>query len=161
MADSRQSRYNDAMLSRSQFEAELKQAMRQGDDLRKRTLRMVLAAIQLAEVERRGAVDEAGLQGILHKEVKTRQEALAEAKKAGRPDLVKAAQEELNLLQAYLPKALTPEELDMLARRAIASTGATGPQDMGRVMKELMPMIQGRADGKAVNALVRGLLAPS
>jgi hypothetical protein len=149
------------MLSRARFEDELKQAMRSGDDLRKRTLRMVLSAIQLAEVERRGALDEAGVVGVLQKEVKTRQEALAEAEKASRADLASAAREELALLQTYLPQPLAPEELEALVRQTIAITGAKDPQDMGRVMKELMPLLQGRADGKAVSALVRGLLAPA
>jgi uncharacterized protein len=149
------------MLSRARFEDELKQAMRSGDDLRKRTLRMVLSAIQLAEVERRGELDEAGVVGVLQKEVKTRQEALAEAEKASRADLARAAREELALLQTYLPQPLAPEELEALVRQTIATTGAKGPQDMGRVMKELMPLLQGRADGKAVSDLVRGLLAPA
>ncbi|HET7011670.1 MAG TPA: GatB/YqeY domain-containing protein [Anaerolineales bacterium] len=149
------------MLTRARFEDELKQAMRAGDDLRKRTLRMVLAAIKLAEVERRGPLDEAGLQAVLQREVKTRHETIADAEKAKREDLVLAAQEELDLLQAYLPQPLKPEELEALARRAIAATGASGPQDMGRVMKELMPHVQGRADGKAVSTLVRELLASS
>lgn len=149
------------MLTRARFEDELKQAMRSGDDLRKRTLRMVLAAIKLAEVERRGQLDEAGLVAVLQREVKTRQETIADAEKAKREDLVRAAQEELDLLQAYLPQPLKPEELEALARQAIAATGASGPQDMGRVMKELMPQVQGRADGKAVSTLVRDLLASS
>jgi uncharacterized protein len=149
------------MLSRARFEDELKQAIRGGDDLRKRTLRMVLSAIQLAEVERRSPLDEAGVAGVLQKEVKTRQEALAEAEKANRADLAKSAQEELALLLTYLPQPLSPDELGALVRQAIATTGAKGPQDMGRVMKELMPLLQGRADGKAVSALVRSLLAPA
>ena len=149
------------MLSRAQFEAELKQAMRGGDDLRKRTLRMVLSAIQLAEVERRGPLDEGALTAILQREVKTRHETIADADKAGRVDLAQASKDELNLLQAYLPNALTPQELESLARQAISATGAQGPQDMGKVMKELMPQVQGRADGKVVSTLVRDLLNPS
>ena len=149
------------MLSREQFETELRQAMRSGDDLRKRTLRMVLSAIQLAEVEQRGPLEEAALMAILQKEVKTRHEAIADADKAGRGDLAQASKDELNLLQTYLPQALTPQELENLARQAISATGAEGPQDMGKVMKELMPQVQGRADGKVVSTLVRDLLTPS
>ena len=148
------------MLSRAQFEAELRQAMRSGDDLRKRTLRMVLSAIQLAEVERRGPLDDAALTAILQREVKTRHEAIADADRAGRSDLAQASKDELNLLQAYLPQALSPQELESLARLAILASGAQGPQDMGKVMKELMPQVQGRADGKAVSTLVRDLLTP-
>jgi uncharacterized protein YqeY len=149
------------VLTRATFEAELKQAMRSGDDLRKRTLRMILAAVQLAEVERRGELDEPALLGILQKEVKTRQETIADAEKAGRGDLTRAATDELQLLQTYLPQSLKMDELERLVRQAIADTAAQGPQDMGKVMKELMPKVQGRADGKVVSTLVRDLLAPS
>jgi hypothetical protein len=149
------------MLSRAQFEAELKQAMRSGDDLRKRTLRMVLSAIQLAEVERRGPLDEVALTAILQREVRTRHETIADADKAGRVDLAQASKDELNFLQAYLPSALTSQELESLVRQAISISGAQGPQDMGKVMKELMPQVQGRVDGKVVSTLVRDLLTPS
>ncbi len=149
------------MLSREQFETELRQAMRSGDDLRKRTLRMVLSAIQLAEVEQRGPLEEAALMAILQKEVKIRHEAIGDADRAGRGDLAQASKDELNLLQTYLPQALTPQELEILARQAISATGAKGPQDMGKVMKELMPKVQGRADGRVVSTLVRDLLTPS
>ncbi len=149
------------MLTRAQFEAELKQAMRNQDDLRRRTLRMVLSAIQLAEVERHGELDEPALLGLLQKEVKARQETIADAEKAGRDDLARAATDELKLLQGYLPQALTTDELEALVRQAITAAGAKGPQDMGRVMKEVMPKVQGRADGKVVSTVVRDLLAPS
>jgi uncharacterized protein YqeY len=149
------------VLTRQRFEQELREAMRSGDDLRKRTLRMVLSAVQLAEVERRGPLDESGLTSVLQKEVKTRQESITDAEKAGRQDLVRAAQDELALLQTYLPQPLTQQELEALARQAIASAAANGPQDMGKVMKELMPLVQGRADGKAVSSLVRNLLSAS
>jgi uncharacterized protein YqeY len=149
------------MLTRVRFEEELKQAMRSRDDLRRRTLRMVLSAIQLAEVERRGELDEPALLGLLQKEVKSRQETIADAEKAGRNDLVRGAADELELLQSYLPQALDPEQLKTLVQEAIASVGAKGPQDMGKVMKDLMPKVQGRADGKVVSTMVRDLLAPS
>jgi len=149
------------MLTRAQFEAELKQAMRSQDDLRRRTLRMILSAIQLAEVEQRGELDEPALLGLLQKEVKARQETIADAEKAGRDDLARAAHDELKLLQGYLPQALAADELAALVRQAIADTSAKGPQDMGKVMKELMPKVQGRADGKVVSTLVRDLLAAS
>jgi uncharacterized protein YqeY len=120
---------------------------------------MALAAVKLAEVERRAPLDEPALLAILQKEVKTRQEEIAQAKRAGRDDLVSAAEAELDVLLAYLPRPLTPEELEGLARQAIAETGASGPQDMGRVMKTLMPRVQTRADGRAVSDLVRTLLS--
>jgi uncharacterized protein YqeY len=148
-----------AMPTKSEFESALKDALRAGDETRKRTLRMILSGVKLAEVERRGPLDEAGLLAVLQKEAKTRSEAIADAEKAGRADLVAAAQAELVLLESYLPRPLSAEELEALARKAIADAGAASPGDMGRVMKQLMPQIQGRADGKAASDLVRRLLA--
>ena len=146
------------MPTKTEFENALKDAMRAGDDTRKRTLRMILSAVKLAEVERRGPLDEAGLLAVLQKEAKIRNEAIADAEKAGRADLVAGAQAELVLLESYLPKALSAEELEALARQAITEAGATAPGDMGRVMRLLMPQIQGRADGKTASDLVRRLL---
>ena len=149
------------MVTKSELETELHSAMRSGDDLRKRTLRMILSSVKLAEVEKRGELDEAGMQAVLQREVKTRQEAIADAEKAQRPDLAAATHAELAVVQAYLPAQLSPDELEQMTRQAITATGAAGPQDMGRVMKEIMPKIQGRADGKTVNEIVRRLLNPA
>jgi len=149
------------MVTKSELEAELHSAMRSGDDLRKRTLRMILSSVKLAEVEKRGELDEAGMQAVLQREVKTRQEAIADAEKAQRPDLAAATHAELAVVQAYLPAQLSPDELEQMTRQAITATGAAGPQDMGRVMKEIMPKLQGRADGKTVNEIVRRLLNPA
>lgn len=149
------------MLSKSQLEDDLKQAMRAGDDLRKRTLRMALSAIKLAEVDKRRELEERELLAILRKEVKSRQETLVEARELGREDLAEAAQAEIEILRAYLPQPLKPEEIERIARDTIAEVGATAPQDMGKVMKDLMPCMQGRADGKLVSDIVRRLLSDS
>ncbi|MBF8256198.1 MAG: hypothetical protein HW375_1105 [Anaerolineales bacterium] len=149
------------MVTKAELETELHSAMRSGDDLRKRTLRMILSSVKLAEVEKRGELDEAGMQAVLQREVKTRLEAIADAEKAQRPDLAAATHAELAVVQAYLPAQLSPDELEQITRQAIAATGAAGPQDMGRVMKEIMPKVQGRADGKTVNEIVRRLLNPA
>jgi uncharacterized protein YqeY len=101
------------------------------------------------------------VQAVLQREVKTRQEAIVDAEKAQRPDLAAASRAELAIVQAYLPAQLSTDELEQLTRQAIATTGAAGPQDMGKVMKEVMPRVQGRADGKTVNEIVRRLLAPA
>jgi uncharacterized protein YqeY len=149
------------MVTRAELETELHAAMRSGDEVRKRTLRMILASVKLAEVEKRGELDDPGMQAVLAREVKTRQEAIADAEKAQRPDLAAASQAELAVLQGYLPAPLPPDEVERMARQAISDAGASGPQDMGKVMKELMPRIQGRADGKTVNEIVRRLLTPA
>lgn len=149
------------MVTKVELETELRNAMRSGDEVRKRTLRMILAAAKLAEVDKRGELDEAGMQAVLQKEVKTRQEAIVDAEKARREDLAAAARAELVIVQAYLPAPLSPTELERMTREAIVATGAAGPQDMGKVMKEIMPKVQGRADGKTVNEIVRRLLNPA
>ena len=146
------------MPSKADLQSSLKDAMRSGDDVRKRTLRMVLSAIKLAEVEKRGPLDEAAIAGILRKEIKMVQEAIDEAQRASRADLVQASQAEIGVLEAYLPKAMDPAELERLARQAIAEAGAAGPQDLGKVMKALVPLVEGRADGKQISAVVRELL---
>jgi uncharacterized protein YqeY len=149
------------MPTKPELEALLREAMRSGDALRKRTLRMILAGIKLAEVERRGPLDEPGLLAVLQKEARMRLEAIADAERAGRPDLVQDNRAELALIESFLPRGLSAEELEVLAKQAVAEAGATGPGDMGRVMKSLMPQVQGRADGKAVSELVRRLLSQS
>jgi uncharacterized protein YqeY len=141
------------------LEADLKQAMRESDDLTKRTLRLALSAIKLVEVDQRAELDDPTILGILQKEVKSRQETIEEARGAGRDDLVGGAQAEIKILQAYLPESLTQEELLNLVEEAIEEAGASNPQDMGKVMKLLMPRIQGRADGKAASTAVRERLA--
>jgi uncharacterized protein YqeY len=146
------------MASRAGLENDLKQAMRCSDEVRKRTLRMVLSSLKLAEVEKRGALDEAAIVGIVRKEIKMRQEAIEEAQRAGRQDLIEASQAEVAVLEGYLPKAIDPAELETLVRQAIAEAGAAGPQDMGKVMKILVPRVEGRADGKQLSSLVRDLL---
>jgi uncharacterized protein YqeY len=146
------------MPTKETFELQLKEAMRAKDELRKRTFRMVLSAIKLAEVEKRGALDEPALLGVLQKEVKTRQEALTEAEKAGRQDLVSDARAELDLVKSFLPQPLTPQELETVIRDAIAEAGASTPADMGKVMKLVAPKSQGRADNREVSQMVRKLL---
>jgi len=132
--------------------------MRAQDDLRKRTLRMALSAIHLTEIESKQTLDDVTVMAALQKEVKSRQEAIAEAKKANRPDLVEAAQAEIEVLQSYLPQPFSAAELEQLAREAIAEAGATSPREMGQVMKILMPRLQGRATGSEANQVLRRLL---
>lgn len=143
---------------KTQLENDLKEAMRSRDELRKNTLRMVLTAIRLAEVDKGGPLDDAAVIGVLQKEVKARREALAEAERAQRSDLVSNAQAEIAILEAYLPRPFSAEELEALARQAIGEAGATSLREMGQVMKLLMPRLQGRASGEAASQVVRKLL---
>lgn len=141
-----------------QIENDMREAMRDKDELRKRTLRQVLAAIKLAEVEKGDVLDEPAILAILQKEVKSRQESIADAQRAGRPELVEDAQAEIAILETYLPQPLTSEQLEEMAQEAIDEVGATSPREMGQVMKVLMPRIQGRASGSDVSQTVLKLL---
>jgi uncharacterized protein YqeY len=134
--------------------------MRAGDEMRRQNVRMVLSAVKLNEVEKGSALDDAAIVSIVQKEIKSRQEALADARKANRPDLEARAQTEMAFLETFLPAQLSQDELNTLVREAVDETGASTPADMGRVMKALMPKIQGRAAGDQVSQAVKKLLNP-
>jgi uncharacterized protein YqeY len=136
----------------------VKESMKSGDEVRKRTVRMVLAAIKQVEVDRRISLDDAAVISILQKEIKLRKEALEEARKANRDDLAAESQAEIEVLNVFLPQGLAPEELRALVQTAMTETGAVAPSDMGKVMKVLLPRIAGRAPGDQVSAMVRELL---
>ena len=133
--------------------------MRAKDELRKRTLRMALSSIRLAEIEKGEALDEQATLALLHKEIKSRQESIADAERAGRPDLIEESQAEITILESYLPVQFSEQELEALARQAIDQASATSPREMGQVMKILMPLLQGRATGNDASQVVRRLLA--
>lgn len=149
------------MITKQTLENDLKEAMRSGDDVKKRTLRMVLSTLKLAEVDKRSPLESDELLGIIQKEVKSRQETIEEAEDLGRKNLVDSTQAEIDLLKEYLPEALTEQQLEEIVLETIDETGASGPQDMGNVMKAIMPKIRGRADGKTVSALVQQKLSAS
>ena len=146
------------MTIKAQLNESMKDARKSGDELRKRTIRMALAAVKQAEVDKRIELDDAAVMGLLQKEVKNRREALEEAKKANRADLIAANESEIEVLQSFLPKAMPAEELRALVQAAIAETGAASPADMGKVMKTVMPRVAGRAPNDMVSATVRELL---
>jgi hypothetical protein len=149
------------MVSKIKLETDLKQALRNKDDLGKNVLRMVLSAMKLVEIEKGIALDEAGIISVLHKEIKSRREAIADAEKIGREDIITETKAEISLLESYLPSALTPVELEELARQSIRDAGATSLREMGQVMKILMPRLQGRVTGDQASQIVRQMLADS
>lgn len=146
------------MDTKSKLETALKEALKAGDEVKKRTIRMALAAIQQMEVDRQVTLDESSLLGILQKEIKMRKESIEEARQANRPDLVASTEAELAVLDSFLPEALSADELKALAEGAISEAGAATPAEMGKVMKLLIPRVAGRAPGDQVSALVRQLL---
>jgi len=141
-----------------QIENDIKEAMRAKDELRKSTLRMALSALKLAEIDKGSPLDEQAQFALLQKEIKSRHEAIADAEKAGRSDIVHSSQAEIAILESYLPKQLTPNELEEMARQAVAEAGATSAREMGQVMKILVPRLQGRASGNDASQVVRRLL---
>lgn len=144
---------------KKQLENDMKDAMRAKDELRKRTLRMALSAIRLAEIDKGAPLDDQATYAMLQKEIKSRHESIADAERAGRPDLVADSEAEIAVLESYLPKPFTEEELEKLAQQAIDEAGATSQKEMGQVMKILMPKLQGRATGNEASQVVRRLLA--
>lgn len=152
------------MESKEQLSADLKEAMRQQDEVRKRTIRSVIAAIKQAETEldsqgERVKLDEPGVLAIIARQAKQRQESIVEYQKGGRPDLVADEQAELAILEQYLPTQLSRQEIEEEVRRTIQEVGATGPHDIGKVMRPLMNRLRGRADGQLINTVVREMLA--
>jgi uncharacterized protein YqeY len=144
---------------KTQLTEAMKQAMRANEDVARRTTRMALAAVKQAEVDKRTTLDDAAVIALLQKEIKNRREAIEEAKKANRADLIADNQAEIKVLEGFLPKAMDPDELRSLAQAAIAETGAASQSDMGKVMKAMMPKVAGRAAGDQVSAVVKELLA--
>jgi uncharacterized protein YqeY len=146
------------MSIKTQLNESMKDAMKSGDEVRKRTVRMALAAVKQVEVDKRLELDDAAIMNLIQKEIKNRREALEEAKKASRADLIEANEAEINVLQAFLPKAMPAEELRLIVQAAISETGASSPADMGKVMKTVMPKVAGRAPNDMVSATVREFL---
>jgi hypothetical protein len=146
------------MSLKEQLNEAVKEAMKAGDSAKKTTLRGALAAIKQVEVDEQKELDDGDILGVLQKEVKSRRESIADAEKAGRDDLIQAAEAEVVMLEAFLPQALSPEELEAIVKEVIAEVGASSMADMGAVMGAVMPKVKGRADGGAINQLVRQLL---
>ena len=140
--------------------ADLKDAMRQRDELRRSVLRMTLAALHNAEIAARGQpLDDAAELAVLTKEAKQRRESIEEFRKAGRPDRADQEEAELAILAGYLPEQAGRDEILSAARAVIAETGASGARDIGKVMPVLMERLRGRAEGREVSEVVRELLS--
>lgn len=147
------------MTTKVQLENSLKEAMRAGDEVKKRVLRQLLSAIRLVEVDKGIALDEDAVMAVLQKEIKSYKETYDESVGAGRTDLAEKAQAEMQVVQGFLPQQLSQEELEVLVRQVIDELGATSIKEMGQVMKVLMPRLQGRAAGDQVSQMVKRLLS--
>lgn len=143
---------------KQQLQADVAAAMRAGEAQRRNVLRGLLAAVKQAEVDGRQTLDDEGVQAVLRKEIKQRQESIADFEKAGRPADVEEQQQEIEIIEGYLPQMLSREEIAAAAAAIIAELGVTDVKGMGQVMGRLMPQLKGQADGRLVNEVVRDLL---
>lgn len=138
---------------------DLKNSMKEKNIVRKNVIQMVRAAILQIEKDKGIEVDDHKILEIIAKEVKTRNDSLADFEKGGREDLVEQAKEEIAILSEYLPTQLTREEIKEKVTKIVADLGATSMKDMGRVMKEAKEQIGTAADGRSINEVVKELLA--
>ena len=146
---------------KQQLKNQLKESMLAKDELRTQVLRFILSGITYYEINKGGAGYEAtdeDVMAVIEKEVKQRNDSIESYGKANRTDLVDKEKAELAILQTYLPKQMSEEEVKKLVAEAISATGAFTPQDMGKVMGALMPKVKGKADGSLVSSLVKEAL---
>ncbi len=137
----------------------LKEAMKEKDDIKKNTITCLRAAILQVEKDKQITLSESQMQEIVAKEVKKRKESIPEYQNGGRDDIVNNLKQEIEILEKYLPKQLTKEEIIELVKESIKNTKATTPRDMGIVMKDIKEKVAGKADGKVVSDIVKELLA--
>ena len=144
---------------KDRLQKDMQKAAKERNPLALSALRMALAEIKNREIEARGELPDEAIEKALASMVKRQRESIELFLKGNRPELAEKERAEIAVLSAYLPEGLTGAEIESLAREAIASAGAKSPSDVGRVMKELMPRVAGRADGKLVSEVVRRLLS--
>jgi uncharacterized protein len=150
---------NMSMNLKEQLTADLNAAMRAGDNQKRDVLRLMMAAIKQTEVDSRILLDDSGVQEILRKQLKQRQESISDFEKAGRQEEVEREKAEMEIIEGYLPQMMTREEIEQIASGVISELQVTDIKAMGQVMGRLMPHVKGRADGKLVNEVVRSLLS--
>ncbi|HAK59678.1 MAG TPA: glutamyl-tRNA amidotransferase [Nitrospiraceae bacterium] len=138
--------------------ADVKDALKAGAKEKLTTLRMLSAALQNRAIEKREPLIEDEVIATVRSLIKQRKDSIEQFSKGGRQDLVDKETAEVSVLEVYLPRQMTREELEPMVKDAVAQTGAQGPKDMGKVMKALVPMVGGRADGKLMSELVKQML---
>lgn len=144
---------------KERLQDDMKQAMRAKDKARLATIRLALAAIKQKEVDEQITLDDTQVLAVLEKMVKQRRDSIRQYQDAGRQELADQEQQEITLLQEYLPEQMDAAELEAVIDEIIAASGASGPQDMGKVMGTLKPRIQGRADMGQASQLVKRKLS--
>ncbi len=147
------------MSLKQQITEDMKAAMRAGDARRRDAIRLLQAAIKQREVDERKELDDAAVVAVIEKMLKQRRDSVVQYEAAHRQDLADAEKYEMEVLQSYMPQALSDTEVECAVAEAISAAGARGQQDMGRVMALLKPRLSGRADMSKVSALVKARLA--
>lgn len=147
------------MTLKQKISDDMKAAMRARDSARLGAIRLLQAAIKQREVDERIELSDTDVLGILDKMIKQRRDSIAQFEAAGRQELADGEKFEISVLQAYMPQQLSGEEIDAAIEQALASSGAAGPQDMGKMMALLKPQLAGRADMGKVSGLVKARLS--
>lgn len=138
--------------------SDMKEAMVQKDKVRKDTIQMIRAGILQVEKDKQITLEDDAIAEVLARELKTRRESQAEYEKSGRVDLIEGIRREIEIVTGYLPKQLSEDEVEAIVKDAMNRIGATSQKDMGKLMKEVMPLVKGKSDGNVVNAIVKKLL---
>jgi uncharacterized protein YqeY len=147
------------MSLQDEISAALKDAMRAKDEAKLASLRLVLTAIKNREKEVRRSLEDQEVISLISTQIKQRKESIDHYRKGGREDLVKAEESELQILEAYMPEQLSEEEMSQALDEVISEVGAVSIKDMGKVMKAAMAKLAGRADGRAINEMVKEKLS--
>ena len=143
---------------KERLKADMKEAMKAKDKVKLSTIRMINSLIKNAEIEKRGELTDEEIIQLLMKYAKQRKESIEMYEKGGRQDLVEKEKAELAVVESYLPKQMSEEEIREIVKQTIEEVGASSVKDMGKVMKAVMPKVKGRADGSVVNRIVKELL---
>ena len=144
------------MALKKQLLTDLKAAMKAKDKVRKSTITLIRAAILQEEKDKQiDNLEDSDIEAIISKQYKQRKDSLKEFEKAGRDDLIEQTKAEMAIIEDYLPKKLSQEEIGAIVEDTIQEIGAESMKDMGKVMKAIMPKVKGKADGKVVNQIVR------
>lgn len=146
------------MSLKEQLLQDMKNAMKERDEIRKNTVQMARAAILQIEKDNKVTLDDDGVIDVIAKEVKKRRDALPDYERSGRQDLIDRLKSEIEVLLKYLPEQLTEEELEAIVRQTVQEVGASSHKDMGKVMQAVKPKVKGRADGKMISTIVKKIL---
>lgn len=146
------------MSLKAEFSEEMKRAMRERNVARRDLMRFILAAVKNLEIELQREADDEEILQLLGKQAQQRRDSIESFQAGGREDLVAKEEVELAIISEYLPEQMSEDEVRVLVEAVILEVGASGPQDMGKVMGKIMPQVKGRADGRLINQMVRDSL---